>query len=37
MYDTYTTPRNKLAYQTAREERSKAFMDAIRWIFHRRW
>ena len=35
MFETNTTPRNRIAYQIAHEERSKAFQKAFRWVFGR--
>jgi len=36
MFETNQTPRYRHAYRIAHEERSRAFTDAVRWLFHRR-
>jgi hypothetical protein len=34
MFETNTTPRNRIAYRIAHEERARAFRDAVRWVFN---
>ncbi len=35
MFETNRTDQYRRAFEIAHRERSKAFTDAIRWIFHR--